>query len=255
MAARRSTPPGARRRPPRSCSARPAGRRRRTGHDCRMKSAGPARVAAARAADGPRCTPLRTAAVFLVMMVAPRRGHLHAARGRDRRPVIGARKGFAGDNGPAIDAWLDTPGGIVVAASGDIYLADSNNHVVRRIDRAQQHQHHRRQLAAGAGFSRRLRPGHRGAARHARRRRHRAGRRSRSWPIRITIACAASTGRRRSIMTIAGSGESGYDGDDKPATEAVAEQPERCRRGAQRRHLHCRHAELPRPDDRPRDRA
>ena len=48
--------------------------------------------------------------------------------------VIGARKGYAGDNGPAIEAWLDTPGGIAVAPNGDVYFADSNNHVIRRID-------------------------------------------------------------------------------------------------------------------------
>ena len=48
--------------------------------------------------------------------------------------VIGARKGYAGDNGPALEAWLDTPGGIAVAPSGELYFADSNNHVIRRID-------------------------------------------------------------------------------------------------------------------------
>src|SRR5207247_1149742 len=49
-------------------------------------------------------------------------------------PVIGGQKGYAGDYGPAIEAWLDTPGGIVVAPDGDIYIADSNNDVIRRID-------------------------------------------------------------------------------------------------------------------------
>ena len=49
-------------------------------------------------------------------------------------PVIGGQKGYAGDYGPAIEAWLDTPGGVVVAPNGDVYVADSNNHVIRRID-------------------------------------------------------------------------------------------------------------------------
>ena len=48
--------------------------------------------------------------------------------------VIGGQKGYAGDYGPALEAWLDTPGGVVVARNGDVYVADSNNHVVRRID-------------------------------------------------------------------------------------------------------------------------
>jgi hypothetical protein len=30
-------------------------------------------------------------------------------------PVIGGRKGYAGDYGPAMQAWLDTPGGLAVA--------------------------------------------------------------------------------------------------------------------------------------------
>src|ERR687886_766386 len=49
-------------------------------------------------------------------------------------PVIGGQKGYAGDYGPAIEAWLDTPGGVAVGRNGDIYISDSNNHVVRRID-------------------------------------------------------------------------------------------------------------------------
>src|SRR5205085_12047338 len=51
-------------------------------------------------------------------------------------PVVGAgHKGFAGDYGPAINAWLDTPGGLVVSEeSGDIYFADSHNDVIRLID-------------------------------------------------------------------------------------------------------------------------
>ena len=30
----------------------------------------------------------------------------------------------------AIQAWLDTPGGIAVAPPGDVYFADSNNNVI-----------------------------------------------------------------------------------------------------------------------------
>jgi len=76
---------------------------------------------------------LRSAAVFVVMILALAAGTLmvrEAATGQ----VIGERKGYAGDNGPAIQASLDTPGGIAVTPNGDVYFADSNNHVIRRID-------------------------------------------------------------------------------------------------------------------------
>src|SRR5262249_54530518 len=83
-------------------------------------------------------------------------------------PVVGVkgRTGFAGDNGPALEASLDTPDGVCIAPDGDLVVADSHNDRIRRIDR----------------------------------------------PTHI-------------ITTIAGSGENGYDGDDKPATSAALNTP------------------------------
>ena len=81
-----------------------------------MKS-GPARRAAAWRR---RCCGrygLRSAAVFLVMILALGAGTF-MLREAATAQVIGARKGYAGDNGPAIQAWLDTPGGIAVASNG-----------------------------------------------------------------------------------------------------------------------------------------
>src|SRR2546425_5701648 len=75
---------------------------------------------------------LRSAIIFVVMIVALGAGTFmlrEAAIG----PVIGGRKGYAGDYGPAMSAWLDTPGGIAVAPAGDLYIADSNNDVIRRV--------------------------------------------------------------------------------------------------------------------------
>jgi len=76
---------------------------------------------------------LRSAMIFAFMILSLGASTLmlrEAATG----PVIGGRKGYAGDYGPAIEAWLDSPNGIAVAPNGDIYLADSNNHVIRRVD-------------------------------------------------------------------------------------------------------------------------
>src|SRR5712692_8855859 len=44
--------------------------------------------------------------------------------------------GFEGDGGPALDAKFSAPQGIIVDSAGNIYIADSNNHCVRRIDAA-----------------------------------------------------------------------------------------------------------------------
>lgn len=45
----------------------------------------------------------------------------------------GAR-GYSGDGGPATEAALDTPQGIALDAAGNLYIADTGNHRVRRVD-------------------------------------------------------------------------------------------------------------------------
>ena len=185
-------------------------------------AAGPARVAMLAPPMG-RVYAIRTAAVFLTMAGALGAGTL-MLREAATAQVIGVQKGYAGDNGPAIDAWLDTPGGIVVAPSGDIYFADSNNHVVRRIDRRNNISTIIGNQPAGAGFG-----GDFGPASQARL----------DTPDGVAIApdgdliVADSHNDRvrrvdkqtNTIMTIAGMGRAGYGGDDGPATEAVLNNP------------------------------
>ena len=134
-------------------------------------------------------------------------------------------KGYAGDYGPAIEAWLDTPGGIAVAPNGDVYIADSNNHVIRRIDRARRtSSRSSATTSSGTGFS-----GDYGPATAA----------QLDTPDGVAIApdgdlIVADSHNQRIrrvdrqtgvITTIAGSGESGYDGDDQPAVEAALNTP------------------------------
>ena len=166
---------------------------------------------------------LRSAMIFVVMILSLGAGTFmlrEAATG----PVIGGRKGYAGDYGPAMQAWLDTPGGIAVAPNGDVYFADSNNHVIRRIDPANNIKPVAGNHDLGTGFS-----GDNGPATKA----------QLDTPDGVAIApdgdlivADSHNDRIRRvdqqtgvITTIAGSGENGYDGDDKPATEAALNTP------------------------------
>jgi hypothetical protein len=46
----------------------------------------------------------------------------------------GKRAGYTGDGGPATEARLHTPTAVYVDSSGNIYISDSNNNVVRKVD-------------------------------------------------------------------------------------------------------------------------
>lgn len=43
--------------------------------------------------------------------------------------------GVEGDEGPALEAHLDFPSGVSFDAAGNLYIADANNHVIRRVAR------------------------------------------------------------------------------------------------------------------------
>ena len=167
---------------------------------------------------------LRSATIFVIMILSLGASTFmlsEAATG----PIIGGQKGYAGDYGPAIEAWLDTPGGVVVAPNGDVYIADSNNHVIRRIDAqttniepvAGNHN-------SGSGFA-----GDNGPATAA----------QLDTPNGVAIApdgdlIVADSHNQRIrrvdrptgvITSIAGSGVAGYDGDDQPAVQAALNTP------------------------------
>ena len=167
---------------------------------------------------------LRSAFIFVIMLVGLGASTL-MLREAATAVVIGANKGFAGDNGPAIQAWLDAPGGIGVAPNGDVFFADSNNDVIRQIDA--RNTVIKTVVGAhdlGTGFS-----GDNGLATAA----------QLDTPDGVAIApdgdlIVADSHNHRIrrvdhqtgvITTIAGSGEAGYDGDDKPATEAALNTP------------------------------
>jgi GT2 family glycosyltransferase/sugar lactone lactonase YvrE len=167
---------------------------------------------------------LRSAMVFVIAIVAVGSGTL-MLREAATAAVIGQKKGFAGDNGPAIQAWLDAPGGIAITQAGDVYFADSNNHVIRRIDPRNgvittvvgNHQ-------LGPGFSGDLGPASKARLDH---------------PDGVSIAPNGDlviadshndrirrVDRKTGIVTtIAGTGEGAFSGDEGPATQAALYSP------------------------------
>jgi DNA-binding beta-propeller fold protein YncE len=166
---------------------------------------------------------LRSATVFMVMILALG-ASTFMLRDAASAQVIGAGTGYGGDNGPAIEAMLDAPGGIAVTSACDVYFADSNNHVIRRIDVRNNISTVAGNNANGAAFG-----GDFGAAAAS----------QLDTPSDVAIApdgdlIIADTYNHRIrrvdretgvITTIAGSGKAAYDGDDQPATEAALHAP------------------------------
>ncbi|MEQ1871691.1 MAG: glycosyltransferase [Vicinamibacterales bacterium] len=165
---------------------------------------------------------LRTAAVFLVMIFVVGASTVMLREAATAR-IIGARRG---STTPTLEAALNNPGGVVVAQDGSVYIADSDNHVIRRID-AENDQRFTNVVGngtSGSGFS-----GDFGLAINA----------TLDTPDGLAIApdgdllIADSHNERirrvdkqtSTIITIAGSGRSGYDGDDQLATEAALNNP------------------------------
>jgi sugar lactone lactonase YvrE len=53
--------------------------------------------------------------------------------GRLRHLAGTGAKGYAGDGGPALAALWNGPKGIAYAPDGSLYIADTENHVIRRV--------------------------------------------------------------------------------------------------------------------------
>lgn len=128
-------------------------------------------------------------------------------------------EGFAGDGGPAAGAQLDTPTGIAVDSSGNLYIADAHNNRIRKVSGGLI------STFAGtgaAGFS-----GDGGAAASA----------ALATPMALCIdrngnLYIADTGNNRirevaagTIHTVAGNGQENFSGDGGVATAAALDSP------------------------------
>ncbi|HEX6352924.1 protein kinase domain-containing protein [Actinophytocola sp.] len=130
-------------------------------------------------------------------------------------------QGYSGDGGKAVDARLDYPTGIAFGADGTLYIADSDNNRIRAVDGDGR-------IRTVAGVGRSGSAGDGGPAEQA----------ELADPVSIDIAAdgtiylAEEDGNRIRrvgvdgiITTVAGNGETGYSGDDGPATAARLNEP------------------------------
>jgi streptogramin lyase len=135
----------------------------------------------------------------------------------------GANPGFSGDGGLATDALLNTPTGVHVDVSGNIYVSDTKNDVIRKVDGTTQIIN----TVAGngiAGFS-----GDGGLATQA----------QLDYPEGVWVDSSGNIfivdtdncrirrvdGTTQIITTIAGTTFCGYNGNNQPATDAALYYP------------------------------
>jgi hypothetical protein len=129
--------------------------------------------------------------------------------------------GFAGDGGPATNAQLNHPTGVILDTAGGILIADQRNQRVRRVDPSGTIT-----TVAGTGFADWSPDG--GAATKT----------NLNLPTTLALDAnggilVAEMGGRRirrvdpdgTVSTIAGDGGAKYDGDDQPATRASLVKP------------------------------
>lgn len=138
--------------------------------------------------------------------------------------ILGDGKaGYTGDNGPADEAQCEQPFGLVIGPDGALYVCETANHVIRRIDLETNN------VTTVAGTGEKGYSGDGGSALEAKL--------DEPYEIRfdkqgnmffvemlnnIVRRVDAKTGV---ISTVAGTGEKGFSGDGKAATEATFNRP------------------------------
>lgn len=130
--------------------------------------------------------------------------------------------GYSGDGGLAINAKLDQPFGIVRGADGAMYFCDTNNHVIRRVDR-------KGMISTVAGTGKKGYSGDGGLAIKAELNEPYEIRFDKQGNMffveRLNHVVRRVDAKTKIITTIAGNGKVGFSGDGGKATEATMNQP------------------------------
>lgn len=150
-------------------------------------------------------------------------GKVHAAGTYIINTVAGTGiDGFSGDGGTAASAELNNPGGVAVDSTGNLYIADSSNHRVRKVDASGK-------ISTIAGIGTGGYSGDGGPATSA----------QLNNPYRLTLDsvgnlyivdysndCIRKVDVSGNISTVAGGRGNGYSGDGGPATSAKLSYPD-----------------------------
>lgn len=132
------------------------------------------------------------------------------------------KEGYTGDNGPALKAGLNQPFGVIVHEGG-IWFTDTNNHVIRRIDRESG------VITTIAGNGKKGYSGDGGPAGEATLNEPYEIRFDDKgnlyWVERLNHIVRRMDAETRIVTTIAGTGKNGFSGDGGPAEQAQLNQP------------------------------
>lgn len=140
------------------------------------------------------------------------------------RTVAGnGKEGYTGDGGPATQATMNNPFGVVIGPDGALYIAEMGNHVIRRMDLKTG------TLTTVAGDGK---PGYRGdggpatkaglSAPHE----IRFDKKGDLYIVERDSHVVRKVDRKTKIIsTVAGTGEAGFSGDGGPGTKAQLSQP------------------------------
>jgi len=130
--------------------------------------------------------------------------------------------GYAGDGGMAVSARLDQPFHCCFGPKGEMYIADSNNHAIRKVDRSGI-------MTTVAGCGRKGCTGDGGKATDATLNEPYGVAVDRDGTLyivdRLNAAIRRVDGSTGMIMTLAGTGTPGYSGDGGPASRAQLREP------------------------------